>query len=100
MYGKLNLDNEDDKAKIVLGRKEGVMRSIAKLDRHWEINCEAFFFYCPTCNLPFKLSDEGHDCIYALNLEKDSLEVTLEILKENIKELRKKEALIDKDTID
>eukprot|EP00353_Schmidingerella_taraikaensis_P017863 CAMPEP_0185612196 /NCGR_PEP_ID=MMETSP0436-20130131/20292_1 /TAXON_ID=626734 ORGANISM="Favella taraikaensis, Strain Fe Narragansett Bay" /NCGR_SAMPLE_ID=MMETSP0436 /ASSEMBLY_ACC=CAM_ASM_000390 /LENGTH=68 /DNA_ID=CAMNT_0028245419 /DNA_START=581 /DNA_END=787 /DNA_ORIENTATION=- len=66
-----------------------------QLQQHWETNCEAFFFYCPECSLPFKLSDEGHDCITALNNEKANLEETLEMVKENIKELRKKEELID-----
>ena len=50
--------------------KEEVMRTEQELIEHWETTCEAFFFYCPDCDLPFKLLGQGHDCIAALNNEK------------------------------
>ena len=75
------IEGEEQK-QLDFGPDIQIMRTKHELEKHWETNCEAFFFYCPDCDLPFKLSEEGHHCIDALNSEKINLEETLEMVKE------------------
>ena len=59
---------------------------------HWNVNCEAFFFYCPNCSTQFK--NKEHNCVKDLKLEKEDLQVALRLTEDQFKEFRESEGLI------
>ena len=52
---------------------------------HWMNSCEAFYFFCPTCNKQYKVGK--HNCNQQLREEKKSLSETIQILKDEDKRL-------------
>ena len=60
--------------------------------KHWNYDCEAFFFYCPNCSTPFR--NKEHNCVEDLKQEKEDVEVALHLIKDQLKEYRENEGLV------
>ena len=45
---------DDKEAKDMMKVTDKKFMSRAELEDHWRYDCEAFFFFCPTCGKQFK----------------------------------------------
>ena len=64
------------------------------LEKHWETDCRAFFFFCPTCGIQFKRGT--HNCKQLLQEEKKTLQYELILLKDDLDDLKDQIAMMDK----
>ena len=68
--------------------------SMADLEAHWQDDCEAFQFFCPTCGKQYKKGQ--HNCKQELKKEKKSLQSMLVLTKDELLRLEKEYEKLDK----
>ena len=68
--------------------------SRAALEDHWRFDCEAFYFFCPTCGKQFKQGK--HNCKQIMRDEKKTLQDMMQFLKDEMIRLEKEAMSLDK----